>query len=326
MFGLFKRKRPRVEPKSVALEPPDDDQLPDPPEGYDVFTRQFDREVAAADFIVELGWTAKDAAREFQRRQTELCEETQGEAELGERALEFQKRWRAGHDLGEQPIVTVLLDHSGSMRGLKARAAAKSAIAIGQAIEGLGATIEVLGFTTSTWLGGRSRKLWESRRDSPTFPGRLCDLLHIVYRTGDGPPTDWAKNLALMLDDSALKENIDGEALLWARQRARRLDPTGWVCLIVSDGSPVDDSTIMANGFGRSSWYLQRHLDSVVEAVKSDAEFLHGTRIGCLAFDDVDMEGVYTWPVKDPGDAPVAAFNLLEWMLWPEPATAEGRS
>ncbi len=68
----------------------------------------------------------------------------------------------------------------------------------------------------------------------------------------------------------------------------------------------------------------RRH--SVVEAVKSDAEFLHGTRIGCLAFDDVDMEGVYTWPVKDPGDAPVAAFNLLEWMLWPEPATAEGRS
>ena len=143
-------------------------------------------------------------------------------------------------------VVTILIDNSGSMRGRPIAIAAMSADIIAQTLERCGLKVEILGFTTRAWKGGKSRDLWmESGR--PERPGRLNDLRHIIYKGADAPMRRCRKNIGLMLKEGILKENIDGEALAWAYNRLARRPEERKILMVISDGAPVDDSTLSVN-------------------------------------------------------------------------------
>ena len=159
--------------------------------------------------------------------------------------------------------VTLLIDNSGSMRGRPITVAAISADILTRTLERCGVRVEVLGFTTCAWKGGQSREAW-LQRGKPTNPGRLNDLRHIVYKSGDMPWRRARKNLGLMLREGLLKENIDGEALLWAHHRLLGMQEDRRILMVISDGAPVDDSTLSVN----SGNYLERHLRDVIEWIE----------------------------------------------------------
>lgn len=143
-------------------------------------------------------------------------------------------------------IVTILIDNSGSMRGRPIALAAMSADIISRTLERCGVATEILGFTTRAWKGGKSRDLWvENGR--PPEPGRLNDIRHIIYKAADAPPRRTRKNLGLMLKEGILKENIDGEALVWAHNRLAKRPEARKILMVISDGAPVDDSTLSVN-------------------------------------------------------------------------------
>ena len=159
--------------------------------------------------------------------------------------------------------VTLLIDNSGSMRGRPITVAAMSADILARTLERCGVKVEVLGFTTRAWKGGQSRELW-LQRGKPANPGRLNDLRHIVYKAADAPWRRARKNLGLMLREGLLKENIDGEALLWAHHRLLGQPEQRRILMVISDGAPVDDSTLSVN----SGNYLERHLRDVIEWIE----------------------------------------------------------
>lgn len=160
-------------------------------------------------------------------------------------------------------VVSVLIDNSGSMRGRPIAIAAICADILTRTLERVGVASEVLGFTTRAWKGGQSRELWLSD-GRPANPGRLNDLRHIVYKRADGPYRHAKRNLGLMMREGLLKENIDGEALLWAHNRLIARPEERRILMVISDGAPVDDSTASANGGA----YLERHLRQVIEWVE----------------------------------------------------------
>ena len=161
-------------------------------------------------------------------------------------------------------IVTLLLDNSGSMRGRPIMVAAMSADILAGTLERCGVKVEILGFTTRAWKGGRSRELW-IQNGKASDPGRLNDLRHIIYKSADTPLRRARKNLGLMLREGLLKENIDGEALLWANDRLLSRPEQRRILMVISDGAPVDDSTLSVN----KSSYLERHLREVIQHVQS---------------------------------------------------------
>ncbi|NIR29862.1 MAG: cobaltochelatase subunit CobT [Gammaproteobacteria bacterium] len=161
-------------------------------------------------------------------------------------------------------VVTLLLDNSGSMRGRPITIAAMSADILAHTLERCGVRTEILGFTTRAWKGGQSRERWTAQ-GKPPHPGRLNDLRHIVYKSADAPWRRARKNLGLMLREGLLKENIDGEALLWAHHRLIARPEHRRILMVISDGAPVDDSTLSVN----SSNYLDRHLREVIDYVES---------------------------------------------------------
>ncbi len=143
-------------------------------------------------------------------------------------------------------VVSILIDNSGSMRGRPIAIAAMCGDILSRTLERCGVKVEVLGFTTRAWKGGKARALWmESGR--PDFPGRLNDLRHIIYKEADAPMRRTRKNMGLMLKEGLLKENIDGEALAWAYNRLARRREARKILMVISDGAPVDDSTLSAN-------------------------------------------------------------------------------
>lgn len=156
-------------------------------------------------------------------------------------------------------VVTLLLDNSGSMRGRPIMVAAVCADILARTLERCGVKVEILGFTTRAWKGGQSREAWISA-GKPPEPGRLNDLRHIIYKAADSPWRRARKNLGLMMREGLLKENIDGEALLWAHDRLLARGEARRILMVISDGSPVDDSTQSAN----ASLYLDRHLRQVI--------------------------------------------------------------
>ncbi|GFE85287.1 cobaltochelatase CobT-related protein [Steroidobacter agaridevorans] len=164
-----------------------------------------------------------------------------------------------------ETAVTILIDNSGSMRGLPIVIASVCAEQLGAVLERCGVTTEILGFTTQRWRGGRSRERWIAERRPPN-PGRLTDLNHIIYKSADVQWRHARRKLIAMLDESLLKENVDGEALLWAHQRLRRRPERRKILMVISDGAPLDDATLSANDFG----YLDRHLRSVIESLETD--------------------------------------------------------
>jgi cobaltochelatase CobT len=201
-------------------------------------------------------------------------------------------------------VVTLLIDNSGSMRGRPISIAAISADILARTLERCGVKVEILGFTTRAWKGGQSREKWLSE-GRPANPGRLNDLRHIVYKKADDPWRRARRNLGLMMREGLLKENIDGEALLWAHARLVARPEERKILMVISDGAPVDDSTLSVN----SGTYLERHLRQVIGWIEArspvelvaigighdvtryygravtimDAEQLGGTMIGQLA-------------------------------------------
>jgi cobaltochelatase CobT len=161
-------------------------------------------------------------------------------------------------------IVTLLLDNSGSMRGRPITVAATCADILARTLERCGVKVEILGFTTRAWKGGQSREAWLAA-GKPANPGRLNDLRHIIYKAGDAPWRRARKNLGLMMREGLLKENIDGEALDWAHKRLLGRAESRKILMMISDGAPVDDSTLSVNPGN----YLERHLRWVIEDIET---------------------------------------------------------
>ncbi len=161
-------------------------------------------------------------------------------------------------------VVTLLIDNSGSMRGRPITVAAMSADILARTLERCGVKVEILGFTTRAWKGGQSREKWLAEGKPPN-PGRLNDLRHIVYKPADAPWRRARKSLGLMLREGLLKENIDGEALLWAHERLLGRPEQRRILMVISDGAPVDDSTLSVNPGN----YLERHLRDVIEWIET---------------------------------------------------------
>ncbi len=160
-------------------------------------------------------------------------------------------------------VVTLLIDNSGSMRGRPITMAAISADILSRTLERCGVKVEILGFTTKEWKGGDSYKLW-LKRGKPARPGRLNDLRHIIYKPADASWRKAQKNLGLMLKEGILKENIDGEAILWACDRLLARPEQRRILMVISDGAPVDDSTLSVN----AGSYLDLHLREVIATVE----------------------------------------------------------
>jgi cobaltochelatase CobT len=160
-------------------------------------------------------------------------------------------------------VVTLLIDNSGSMRGRPISIAAISADVMARTLERCGVKVEILGFTTRAWKGGQSREAWLAE-GKPATPGRLNDLRHIVYKKADEPWRRARRNLGLMMREGLLKENIDGEALLWAHNRLLARPEDRRILMVISDGAPVDDSTLSVNNAG----YLEAHLRKVIEWIE----------------------------------------------------------
>jgi cobaltochelatase CobT len=161
-------------------------------------------------------------------------------------------------------VVTLLLDNSGSMRGRPITVAATCADILARTLERCGVKVEILGFTTRAWKGGQSREAWLAAGKPPN-PGRLNDLRHIIYKSADAPWRRARKNLGLMMREGLLKENIDGEALDWAHKRLLARTEQRRILMVISDGAPVDDSTLSVNPGN----YLERHLRWVIEDIET---------------------------------------------------------
>ena len=163
-------------------------------------------------------------------------------------------------------VVSLLIDNSGSMRGRPITIAAMCADILARTLERCSVKTEVLGFTTKAWKGGKSRESWFEEGKQPA-PGRLNDLRHIIYKTADEPWRRSKRNLGLMLREGLLKENIDGEALEWAHKRLLGRTEQRKILMVISDGAPVDDSTLSVNAGN----YLERHLKQVIQKIELDS-------------------------------------------------------
>jgi cobaltochelatase CobT len=161
-------------------------------------------------------------------------------------------------------VVTLLIDNSGSMRGRPIMVAAVCADILARTLERCGVKVEILGFTTRAWKGGSSREDWV-KAGKPPHPGRLNDLRHIVYKSADAPWRRARRDLGLMMKEGLLKENIDGEALLWAHRRLLGRPEQRRILMVISDGAPVDDSTLSVN----TGHYLERHLRYVIHQIET---------------------------------------------------------
>ncbi len=200
-------------------------------------------------------------------------------------------------------VLTLLIDNSGSMRGRPITIAALSADILIRTLERAGVKVEVLGFTTANWKGGKSRADW-TQNGRPPAPGRLNDIRHIIYKGADAPYRRTKNNLGLMLKEGILKENIDGEALLWAYKRLKNRKEDRKILMVISDGAPVDDSTLSANRSG----YLESDLHNVIHAIehRKDVEL---TAIGIGH--DVGKYYKRAVTIRNAADLPPVMMNEL---------------
>ncbi|WP_137156518.1 hypothetical protein [Rhizobium sp. FKL33] len=204
----------------------------------------------------------------------------------------------------EDCVVCILIDHSGSMRGRSITFAALAADAVQKALRDLDCKVEVLGFTTSTWHGGLSRSRW-ARKGKPRNPGRLCDLLHIVYRSADDMRSaPIGLPLKDMLRDDLLKENVDGEALEWAAGRLRLRPETHKFLIVMSDGAPVDNATLTEN----PGSYLWDHLNETIGSIRAADDI---ALIGIGLSYDVQTLYPNSVMVEDYGTLGAEMFDVL---------------
>ncbi len=231
---------------------------PQVPEPYRVFTQRFDRIIRADQMslpVSEAAWTI------FLEKTLES--RTAWEIHGLERAQHL-KNSITENDF-KNSLVTLLIDHSGSMRGERMLMTAAAVDVACVFLSHLGVRVEILGFTTRSWRGGWSRVLWKWT-GRKKLPGRLCDLLHIIYKEAGSHRQSGSsmRSLAHMLNPKLLKENVDGEAILWAVSRQDATAFSRKAIIVISDGAPVDDSTLMENGLR----FLTDHLKEVVSTLK----------------------------------------------------------
>ena len=220
-------------------------------------------------------------------------------------------RAATSQDVLDNTIVSLLIDHSGSMRGKPILLAARAVMVASDLLHGLGAKQEVLGFTTMRWKGGASREKW-LRAGRPPYPGRLNDLLHIVYCSAGQRLR--ARECLTMLRKDLLKENIDGEAIEWAASRLRQRSESHKYLIVLSDGAPVDDSTLCENGGD----ILERHLLSIIhEIAQADDIQLAAIGIG----HDVERYYSRSITVAAPEELEDAIPRLIEELLCSPPPT-----
>ena len=259
---------------------------------YNIFTEEFDEEIRAEDLCDE---AELDRLRAFLDKQLAHLQGAVGRlANRLQRRLMAQQNRSWDFDLEEgyldparlvrlvidpmQPlsfkkerdtkfrdtVVSLVIDNSGSMRGRPITVAATCADILARTLERSGVKVEILGFTTKAWKGGQSRENWLSNGKPPS-PGRLNDLRHIIYKSADAPWRRSRRNLGLMMREGLLKENIDGEALMWAHNRLINRPEQRKIMMMISDGAPVDDSTLSVNPGN----YLERHLRAVIEQIET---------------------------------------------------------
>jgi cobaltochelatase CobT len=258
---------------------------------YKVFTREFDETVAAEDLcdpielerlrgyldqqLTNLASVVARLANRLQRRL--LAKQNRAWAfDLEEGVLDAARLTRVIVDPTaplsfkqeedapfRDTVVTLLIDNSGSMRGRPIMVAAVCADILARTLERCAVKVEILGFTTRAWKGGQSRDAW-IQAGKPVHPGRLNDLRHIIYKSADAPWRRARRHLGLMMREGLLKENIDGEALLWAHSRLVGRPEQRKILMVISDGAPVDDSTLSVN----SGHYLERHLRAVIGEIE----------------------------------------------------------
>jgi len=271
--------------------PPKPAPVSDADPGYKVFTTKFDEEIDATDLAETeelerlrsyldqqleplkgaVGRLANKLQRRLQAQQNRSWDFDKEEGVLDAARLarvvanptmplsfkvEQESKFR-------DTVVSLLIDNSGSMRGRPISIAAISADILARTLERCGVKVEVLGFTTRAWKGGQSREAW-LQAGRPALPGRLNDLRHIVYKGADAPWRRARASLGLMMKEGLLKENIDGEALEWANRRLERRPEARKILMVISDGAPVDDSTLSVN----PSNYLEKHLRDVIAMIE----------------------------------------------------------
>jgi cobaltochelatase CobT subunit len=252
------------------------------PYPYAVYTREFDREVISEDLDTVLGpqSVGDRSVIEHMWSQALVCR------------IESDRLPDC-----DDAVVAFLIDQSGSMKGDKIQATAGAVHAMRALLQSRGYGVEVFGFTTSSWKGGRSRNKWK-RDGLPPYPGRLCDVLYVSY--GD--------DLMPMLRPDLLKENLDGEALEWAAQKLREWEKNRKILIVISDGAPVDDSTLMENG----SHFLWNHLLAVRDQILGAGDIsLAGLGIG----HDVSSFYSVCESAPLPNDVAPALLRLVEKVL-----------
>ncbi|MFN3641412.1 MAG: cobaltochelatase subunit CobT [Gemmobacter sp.] len=275
----------------APLEPPPPAPHSDADPDYRVFTTAFDEEVRAEDLaepaelerlrayldqqLEPLKGAVSRLANKLQRR-LQAQQNRSWEFDLEEGTLDAGRLARVVANPTtplsfkmekdtefRDTVVTILLDNSGSMRGRPISIAAICADVLARTLERCQVKVEILGFTTRAWKGGQSREAWLAA-GRPLVPGRLNDLRHIVYKAADAPWRRARPNLGLMMKEGLLKENIDGEALEWAHRRTVRRPEVRKILMVISDGAPVDDSTLSVNPAN----YLEKHLRDVIAMVQ----------------------------------------------------------
>lgn len=222
---------------------------------YKIYTTDFDVEISAQKLCEEFYGNGEI----FLRRQKQLTELIAN----SDRLTPLPNSIKSSDDL----LVTLLLDQSGSLTGAALQHLVLAVDRTARQISDSKFAFEILGFTTRSWRGGASRKLW-ALNGKPSKPGRLCDLMHIVYKNLAESYEATFPNMTVMLEDDIRRENIDGEALLWAHSRYEKSGKKKWICVVLSDGAPVDDSTLASN----TSTFLQEHLLSVTSELQAKPE------------------------------------------------------
>ena len=294
---------PSLNDQEIALEDSDDEdvkttraqkQSTNDPNKYKIFTNQYDKILEANELItdeeisklrnnldLQLSSLQSFISRLANKLQRKLLakQNRSWNFDLEEGLLDASKlprvimdpfnslSYKKEKDIDfKDTIVTLLIDNSGSMRGRPITIAAICADILSRTLERCSVKVEILGFTTQNWKGGKSRELWmKHKRENP---GRLNDLCHIIYKSADTPWRRSKNNLGLMLKEGILKENIDGEAVLWAYNRLKKRKEERKIIMVISDGAPVDDSTLSVN----SPSYLEQHLKKVVQWIDNNSD------------------------------------------------------
>ena len=315
--------------RSGRRRPPGRGLVPDgPPDApYEVYTRAYDLELHARDVLAQLAQASPDerngylkSVAHWRLALTELKDSIAEHDLINEPDPdESVRRLRAvaGDIAPEDLVVTLLIDQSGSMKGTSIASAATTAAFLTQRLHDFGAKSEVLGFTTAGWKGGWAREQWVED-GKPPRPGRLCALMHIVYKSTEEPALS-DESRRIMVHPDLLRENVDGEAILWARERLAARPEPHKLLIVISDGAPVDDSTLTENGPS----FLFRHLMTVIRETEGDPRFV----VGAVGLGhDVDACYWLARTARTPLHLWNATGELLEEMLVTARDRLEGRS